>query len=287
MSVRFAPSPTGDFHIGNLRTAFLSHEWAKRLKMPWVVRVEDIDKPRNVPGAMERQLDDLKTLGMIPDLLQIQSHRYQRHWEVFEKFRQAQWIYPCLCSRQTIRQSLSRIASAPHEPAPSYDGHCRHIRAVPKTTNPTIAWRLQFPDESGKDDLIIARTAPDGTGFVPAYHLACTIDDYDGEYVLLVRASDLREATKQQRYVFQKLAESEGKKIDPPAVFHCSLVTATDGTRLEKRTRGVTLDELLKAGETPESLCQKFLKSFSGNWNAFSPHHLFGEARPTLPTSEL
>ena len=76
---RFAPSPTGQFHVGNLRTAWISWQWSRALATPWIVRFEDIDAPRVKPGALEAQLEDLARLGMKPGSQFLQSERAQRH----------------------------------------------------------------------------------------------------------------------------------------------------------------------------------------------------------------
>ncbi len=295
MGVRFAPSPTGAFHIGNFRTAWISHMWARRLGVPWVVRFEDIDTPRNVPGARQRQLDELRLLGLVPDRTLLQSEHQNRHWEVFIKFQEAGLLYPCFCSRKTVREAVDASASAPHRSTPAYSGRCRKLKEWPETDLPTLAWRIRRHEEDGRDDFVVARTGtvldskgrPERGTFTPAYHWACAIDDYDGDHSLLVRAWDLEEAAEQQRFVHEQLARLEKRKKPVPAIFHCSLITANDGSRLEKRTPGVTLPELFKAGETAEGLIEKFRLSFSGDWDAFKPEKIYGETRKTLAVNEL
>lgn len=294
MTVRFAPSPTGDFHIGNLRTAWISREWARRLNLPWVVRFENIDEPRNVPGAMERQLSDMKALGLAPDVVQIQSERHERHWDVFSRFFEAGLVYPCVCSRKSIREAVEGASSAPHQPVAGYTGHCRHLQKVPRTDLPTWAWRIRSRDASGRDDFVVARTRPsfgaegkpDRFSFAPAYHWACAVDDYDDNHALLVRAWDLEEAAAQQRLIHSCLADLEKQKPFP-ALFHCALVTADDGNRLEKRTRGASLKEIFEKGETGPSVIQKFERSFCGDWKAFAPEKIFGESLKTLRIGDL
>jgi glutamyl-tRNA synthetase len=295
MTVRFAPSPTGIFHVGNLRTAWISREWARVLNLPWVVRFENIDEPRNVPGAMERQLGDLKTLGLVPDAVQVQNERCDRHWEVFLRFHAAGLVYPCYCSRKSIREAIEASASAPHRPPPAYTGRCRKLKEPPETDLPTLAWRVRRHGEDGRDDFVIARTRtsldsegmPERSGFVPAYHWACAVDDHDGGHALLVRAWDLEEAAGQQRFLHEQIARLENVRRPPPSIFHCSLVTSDDGRRLEKRTPGASLDEILRGGETPEGLVDKFRQSFTGDWNGFEAGKLFGESRKTLGLGEL
>lgn len=288
MSVRFAPSPTGLFHIGNLRTAWISHHWASTLKLPWVVRFENIDEPRNVAGAIEKQLADMKTLGLTPDQIVIQNQNKDRHWNVFLKFKKSGLIYPCFCSRKQIRQSLAQAASAPHEQGLKYNGHCRDLKTYPKTDLATIAWRMKT--ENPADDFIMARTrtqTPDPQSFVPAYHWACAIDDVDGKHTLLVRAWDLEHVTPLQRIIQTNLCHLENRPFEPAAIFHCALVTQNDGHRLEKRTLGVTLDELLARGENPESIIEKFSASCSIQTEKFKTGLVFGEPQKTITLGEL
>ncbi|HSA58614.1 MAG TPA: glutamate--tRNA ligase family protein [bacterium] len=295
MTVRFAPSPTGTFHAGNLRTAWISREWARVLSLPWSVRFENIDKPRNVPGARERQLEEMKRLGLVPDATALQSDSFERHWTAFLKFLEADLVYPCFCSRKMIRDSVDAAASAPHGPVAAYTGKCRDLNVFPKTTLPTLAWRVRREDATGRDDFVVARTGtaldvrgvPDKDTFAPAYHWACAVDDYDGDHALLVRAWDLEEAAGQQRFLHERLAHLEKSGKPVPAIFHCSLVTADDGHRLEKRTPGASLEEILDAGETPATLVEKFRRSFMGDWGGFEAGKIFGETRRTLALGEL
>lgn len=299
MSVRFAPSPTGRFHVGNLRTAWISREWARRLGVPWVVRFEDIDQPRHAPGALEGQLADMKSIGLVPDRVLLQSERLDRHRNVFLSFQKSGWVYPCFCSRKDVRKTVAQSSSAPHAPVPAYSGRCRDLHFDSATNLPTLAWRIRCDDPSGRDDFVIARTGtaldvhrrPDMASFTPAYHWACAIDDYDGDghgdYTLLVRAWDLEPAAAQQRAIGERLARLESSRKSATAIFHASLVTAEDGGRLEKRTKGVTLPELFQSDETQESLKNKFEDSFTGDWNGFAPGRLFGEIKKTLRLSDL
>ena len=252
--VRFAPSPTGRFHIGNLRTAWVSHRLARTLGEPWVVRCEDIDTPRVVPGAREKQLEDLAALGLVPDEVVLQSGRHQRHRELFEKAASDSVIYPCSCSRREVQQALAQAASAPHDSVPAYNGACRGGLQRPAAADASLAWRFRGADPSGSGDFIVARSTSSREGFAPAYHWACAIDDFDGRYAWIVRASDLKEATPQQREIQRWLARDAGVPFAPPGVLHTALVVQDDGHRLEKRTRGVTLDEVLSRVPLPRLL---------------------------------
>jgi glutamyl-tRNA synthetase len=270
--VRFAPSPTGHFHLGNLRTAWISFRIAKSLGLPWVVRMEDIDRPRVLPEAQDSQLADMKKIGLTPDVLLLQSHYFDRHWQLFSDAARSGQLYPCDCSRKEVQSALASIASAPHDGlAPVYSGHCRPLGLRTLKPAESIAWRFRMPSDSGIEDFIVARTGaalnengiPDRATFVPAYHWACAIDDADGGYDLLVRSIDLFPAARIQRAIQSWMANHENRttqKVIP--VFHTSLVVDHDDHRLEKRTRGVTLAELEKAGVSPSDVVELFERSF-------------------------
>ncbi len=312
MSVRFAPSPTGRFHIGNLRTAWISHKIACLAGLPWALRFEDIDFPRVVPGAREQQLEDLARLGLVADEMVIQSQRHDRHLSLFRAAISSGRIYPCACSRREVVEALERAASAPHGPQPVYHGHCRDLAgkevraAFERDSGGSLAWRFRESAASGAHDFVVGRSGgPGGAGafelqaFVPSYNWACAVDDLDGGYRLLVRAADLAQVLEQQREIQRwMLAVGEargarGAASALPAVFHCALVTADDGTRLEKRTRGVTLPELEARGISPARLAELFAASFEtprdldATGALLSPGSIGAEPRETMTLSQL
>lgn len=269
LGIRFAPSPTGTFHVGNLRTAWVSKQIASTLQEPWIIRVEDIDSARVSKQAWIKQATDLKTLGLEADSLVVQSERYARHLEKFEEARRNRRIYPCDCSRREVLDNLAHIARAPHDPVPEYSGRCRHRDdqnlLPPDLTQfhpaDTLAWRWKSADSSGQHDAIVARTDAAGLAFTPGYHWACAIDDADGNYRVLVRAWDLAPADVIQKEIRSWVAGGS-RDTEQPVVFHTSLVTRDDGGRLEKRTQGVTLDEVLARGFSSRELLDIFRKSF-------------------------
>ncbi len=299
MSVRYAPSPTGIFHIGNLRTAWISNLFATTLGMPWVVRYEDIDQPRVVAGSRERQREDLEVLGLVADRESLQSEAAARHEALFRQAIQSGDVYPCSCSRREIQDELARMASAPNSAvspeAPIYNGRCRKASDRPATQHSTLAWRFRNPLESaGHQDFIIGRTGrtghsnPAGEDFVPGYHWACAIDDFDGRHALLVRASDLLHAIPSQRQIFEWVGRSSAEERPYPAVFHCSLVTSDDGHRLEKRTQGVTLEQLAERGTGIDRVLQAFKASFDPQTiAAYLPGKIWGESRAELKLGAL
>lgn len=260
--VRFAPSPTGRFHVGNLRTAWASWFIAKALNQPWIVRIEDIDRLRVLESSWSDpntgQLAEMNALGLVPHEIYRQSERFHRHAALFQKAIAEDKVYPCDCSRSDVRAALQTFASAPHQREPEYSGHCRELDRNRKLQPAeTLAWRWRAEDSTGKFDSVIARTRPDGTDFQPGYHFACAVDDADGAYRLLVRAWDLASADHTQRQIRSWVAPSVNTRV-----FHTALVTLDNGKRLEKRTAGITLGELLEAGVTPADLLRKFENSF-------------------------
>ena len=223
-----------------------------------------------------------KLLDLQPDRILIQSQSLPRHEKLFRQAVENGAVYACHCSRKEILESLRQMASAPHSPhsdAPIYDGRCRDPERRKPSQHPTLAWRFRNPeDEEGKQDFIVARTNADGTEFVPSYHWACAIDDYDGDHSILVRAWDLAHVIPQQRLIHSWVGAFESRPRAYPAVFHCSLIVANDDHRLEKRTRGVTLDELNTQRVSPQEILQRCKNSFDVSLiDAFSPGKVWGE----------
>lgn len=296
IGVRFAPSPTGHFHVGNFRTAWVSWTLAQALKEPWIIRIEDIDTARvqedSWTNPVTGQLAEMKTLGLFPNQIHRQSERYARHAELFQKAMAEGTIYACDCSRSDVREALRTLASAPHVREPEYSGYCR-ARSPMRTLKPveTLAWRWKSPDPSGRFDQVIARTKPNGSAFQPGYHFACAVDDTDGGYRLLVRAWDLSSAEKTQ-----KMIRSWVKPGAATRVYHAALVTGDTGVRLEKRTAGITLQELKNRGFTPEKLIKNFESTFeatqaitdieTAEQDAFH-FPILGETRTSITLSEL
>lgn len=312
--IRFAPSPTGSFHVGNLRTAWVSWKIARSLGQPWIVRIEDIDTARVQEDAWSNpdtgQLSDLHKLGLFPDQVLRQSEHHSRHENLFKKAISEDRVYPCDCSRSEVRAAIndlsSGFASAPHGREPEYSGHCRNLGKHRKL-NPveTLAWRWKLEDPSGRFDPVIARTQTERTQlnevakyrhFQPGYHFACAVDDADGRYRLLLRAWDLAPAENIQADIRRWVSPASTARV-----FHCALVTLDSGKRLEKRTKGITLAELMLGGVKPAELVQQFVESFdlqkslddilaaesSNEGNGALALPMLGEARKTISLSEL
>jgi len=253
---RFAPSPTGPLHLGNLRTALLAWLFARSAGARFRVRIEDLDPGRSRREYEAAQLADLAALGLDWDGPVVrQSERRARHRDALERLRAQGRVYPCWCSRAEIREA----ASAAHGPLPegAYPGTCRRLSAAQRSERERggrppalrldaggerVAFvdRLHGPVEAAVDDLVLWRG--DGT---PAYNLAVVVDDADQGIGEVVRGDDLLETTPRQ-LLLQRLLE-----LPEPAYAHVPLVLGPDGARLAKRHGAVTLAERAARGEAP------------------------------------
>ena len=254
---RYAPSPTGTLHLGNLRTALLAWLFARSAGSAFLMRVEDLDTGRVRPGLAEAQLADLAALGLDWDPpVMTQSERLEHYAAAIERLDADGLLYPCFCTRREIREA----ASAPHGPLPegAYPGTCRELSAAERAEReragrpPALRLRANgarvgFDDalmghvETVVDDIVIRRN--DGA---PAYNLAVVVDDAAQGIEQVVRADDLAEGTPRQIL----LAERLGLPI--PGYAHVPLVLGADGSRLAKRHGAVTLADRAARGETPE-----------------------------------
>lgn len=263
---RFAPSPSGDMHIGNLRTALLAWTWARRSGREFVIRVEDIDRVRE--GAAERQLEDLETLGLDWDgEVLFQSTRHAAHEAAIAQLKDAGLLFECYCSRKDIREA----SRAPHVRPGSYPGTCRNLtesereaaraRLASQGRSPALRLNPQVTEWSIEDDLFGTVTEPidcvvlqrgDGT---LAYNLAVVVDDEFQHVDQVVRADDLLFAAPAQAYVAHALGFSQ------PRYAHVPLVINKDGDRLAKRDDAVTLRELLALGSSVEDVVEAIAAS--------------------------
>ena len=248
---RFAPSPTGSLHRGNLRTALLSWLDARRQGGEWLLRLDDLDTPRNRPGAEQEILADLRWLGLDWDgpLLR-QSERRGLYASVLSSLRRNGWLYPCRCSRRLLAD-----ISAPHGGLNVYPGFCRRrppawgpergrlpswrLRLSPGTLiwreQSALGGRLDGPTSVG--DVVLRRA--DG---VVAYHLATAVDELWLGISHVVRGEDLWSSTGAQVAVLQALGAA------PPAYLHVPLWRDASGQRLSKREQSEGLAGLRRDG---------------------------------------
>ena len=269
LTSRFAPSPTGQLHLGHAYSAALGRQAALESGGRFLLRIEDLDQTRSRPEFVAMIEADLAWLGIRPDAEPlVQSRRSASYAAALEKLRAEQLVYPCFCTRADIAQSLT----APHgDAATSYPGTCRNLRDDPerRATTPHC-WRL---DSSKALDVagLPSWTEADGAQFcareqdigdailarkdAPAsYHLACTVDDAESGVNLVVRGADLRPSTPVQR-LLQTLLE-----FPEPTYLHHRLVVHEDGRRLAKRDKAPTLAAMREAGVNGPELSAMLLQ---------------------------
>ena len=279
---RFAPSPTGPLHLGNLRTALLAWLFARSAGARFLLRVEDLDRSRVRPGIEETQLSDLRALGLDWDGPAVrQSERLELYEDAIARLEAGELLYPCYCTRAEIRAA----ASAPHgiSAAERYPGTCRELTAAQRAEHeaagrpPALrvrseAVRIAFQDrllgsiEEDVDDFVVRRN--DGTF---SYQLAVVVDDAAQGIGEVVRGADLADSTPRQMLLARLLGLPE------PTYTHVPLVLGPDGQRLAKRHGAVALSDrpegpdevrswmartlgLAETGETPsmEDLLERF-----------------------------
>ena len=267
MKGRFAPSPTGYIHLGNVWIALLSYISTRQQKGKYVVRMEDIDLQRSKRELGEALLDDLEWLGFEwdegprvggPEVSYWQSERQTYYADILEHLRLEKLIYPCFCNRARLQS----IASAPHigEVVHRYDGKCRdlhdiEIQELCNSKEPSLrlaidSCDLEFDDrwqgkqhihlESELDDYVLRR----GDGMY-AYNLAVVLDDIAMGITEVIRGDDLLDTTGQQLYLYNTLQQCyPHKNIAVPKYGHAPLLVDTDGHRLSKRQKSITIREL-------------------------------------------
>ncbi len=253
---RYAPSPTGELHLGNLRTALLAWLFARSEGSQFLLRIEDLDPDRVRPGLAEAQLHDLRSIGIDWDGEPVvQSERARRHEDALARLEAGGLVYRCFCSRREVREA----ASAQHGDAPEgiYPGTCRGLsdaesdrraaageeyalRLRAELAEVTYDDRIHGTRTEVADDVVLRRR--DG---VVAYNLAVVVDDHDQGVEEIVRGDDLLPATAAQAFLCDRLG------IPRPAWAHVPLVLGPDGERLAKRHGAVTLADLAERGLRP------------------------------------
>lgn len=256
---RFAPSPTGPLHVGNLRTAVLAWLFARSTGSAFHLRIEDLDRVASRAEHVDSHRRDLKALGIDWDGEVVhQSDRFARYDEALATLDADGLLYPCYCTRREVAEAVA----APHGPGPdgAYPGTCRDLGPVERRERERAgrrpAWRVRaggarvavVDRRCGRhqaviDDFVVRRA--DGA---PAYQLAVVVDDHDQGVGEVVRGDDLLATTPRQVW----LAERLGLRV--PAYAHVPLVLGPDGQRLAKRHGAVTLDDLAARGVPPADL---------------------------------
>jgi len=269
---RFAPSPTGPLHFGSLVGALASWLDARAHGGAWLVRIEDIDGPRTVPGADRDIIATLERFGMRPDEPPVwQSARTALYERAFEQLSANGFVYPCGCTRKEIADSLAsrNVRNA----TLAYPGTCRGGLAG----KPARAWRVRVPDGAAAmlsfedrwqgtqqqdlagevGDFVVKRA--DGQW---AYQLAVVVDDADQGITHIVRGADLLDSTARQRYLQRCLGLPE------PSYLHVPLVIDANGEKLSKQTGATPLDVSRPLAALQAAAGHLGLASVGGAWSA-------------------
>ncbi|MCW2747105.1 MAG: putative aminoacyl-tRNA synthetase [Nocardioidaceae bacterium] len=245
---RYAPSPSGDLHLGNLRTALLAWLFARSTSRAFVLRIEDLDRVRQ--GAEERQIADLRAIGLDwDDPIVRQSERLDRYARAVASLQERGLTYECFCTRREIADA----ASAPHAPPGAYPGTCHELSEADRERlrlQRASALRLRADmSEFAVQDVFVGRYVGVVDDFVlvrgdgtPAYNLAVVVDDGEQGIDQVVRGDDLLSSAPRQAYLAGLLG------IAAPTYVHVPLALNDRGERLAKRDGAVTLDDLQSQG---------------------------------------
>jgi len=284
---RFAPSPTGDLHLGSAAAALFCAAAALRAGGTLVLRMEDLDADRVIAGKDAAILDDLRWLGLTwdegPDVggaagPYVQSQRRDRYAAAIDRLALSGLTYYCDCSRAEI----ARAASAPHagEEGPRYPGTCRPQGMRARTFRRPPAVRLAVPADArvAIDDAVLGPLEEDvaavtgdfvlrrGDG-VFAYQLAVVVDDLAMGITDVVRGGDLASSAPRQALLARLLGG------EPPRFAHVPLLLGPDGARLAKRAAGMTLRDQRAAGRSAADLAGALAAAYG---------HRLGEAADPL-----
>ncbi len=269
---RLAPSPTGFLHLGHARTFWIAQERSRAHAGTLILRNDDLDRARCRPEFSAAMLEDLRWFGLEwtegPDCggplgPYAQSQRLHYYRAALNKLIAGGWVYPCTCSRKDIL-AASRAPHGVDDEEPVYPGTCRG-RRLEMVHGQKFSWRYRVPDghrveftdeNLGRQQFVAGRDFGDFVVWrhdeVPAYQLACTVDDAAMRITEVVRGADLLLSTARQRLLYNSLA------LVPPAFYHCQLMVDETGQRLAKRHEALSLRTLRQHGWQPEALQSSF-----------------------------
>ncbi len=261
--VRFAPSPTGYPHLGNIRTALFNWLFARHNRGTFILRIEDTDVARLVEGATDMILDSLRWLGLDWDEgPYFQSQRLEIYRGVADQLVKEELAYLCYCSPQRL-ESMRQEQMKRKQP-PGYDRHCRHLtreqRAELKASGVTPVVRFKSPlegqtsfhdlirgeivfENSTLDDFVLLKS--DG---YPTYHLANIVDDHQMKISHVLRADEWLSSTPRHVLLYQALG------WQPPQFAHLPMILGPDRAKLSKRHGATAIDEYRDQGYLPEAM---------------------------------
>lgn len=258
---RYAPSPTGPLHLGNLRTAVLAWLFARSTGRRLLLRLDDLDRQRVRPSSAAQQQQDLAALGIDFDAEPVwQSQRGDAYARALAQLRGV--TYECFCTRREIAEAVS----APHQGLRRYPGTCRELSEAQRAERrrsrpPAIRLRADGALETVHDEIrgSVSRIVDDvvlrRNDGVAAYHLATVVDDADAGVDQVVRGDDLLGSAPTQAYLARMLGWA------PPAYAHVPLAVNASGARLAKRDVAVTLAELAELGLRPSDVLNLLARS--------------------------
>lgn len=254
---RFAPSPTGDLHIGGARTALFSWLYARRHQGKFVLRVEDTDRERSTAAAVQVILDGMCWLGLDWDEGPFfQTQRFDRYREVVQQLLETGHAYRCYCTTEELEAMRSEQRARGEKP--KYDGRCRERQEPRRGVEPVIRFRMPVDgatvvedqvrgrvefDNRELDDLVIARS--DGT---PTYNLTVVVDDVDMAITHVIRGDDHLNNTPKQINIYKAL------QAEPPSFSHIPMILGPDGAKLSKRHGAASIMAYRDLGYLPEAV---------------------------------
>jgi glutamyl-tRNA synthetase len=269
--VRYAPSPTGYPHVGNIRTALFNWLFARNQNGKFVIRIEDTDVARTVPGAVEAILDGVRWLGLDWDEgpqiggdygPYFQSQRLPLYQEAANKLVEEGKAYYCYCTPERLDQ-MRKIQTANRQ-APGYDRHCRNLTKEQceaeesRGTKPVIRFKMPLTgqvtfqdiirgevtfDNKTQDDYVLLKS--DG---YPTYHLANIIDDHAMKITHVMRAEEWLSSTPRHLLLYEAMG------YVPPKFAHMPMILGTDRSKLSKRHGSVSITEYADQGYLPEAM---------------------------------
>ena len=262
---RFAPSPTGNLHIGSARTALFNWLFAKNTKGKFLLRIEDTDKIRSTKESINKILDGLKWLDINwDDKIVYQSLNQQRHTQVAEDLLEKGLAYKCFCSEDDLKKMReeAKILKKPFRYNRTWRD--KDAKDAPKDINPVIRIKAPIEGESiiddiiqgsitvsneEMDDFIIMRS--DGT---PPYMLSVVVDDYDMNVTHIVRGHDHLTNTFRQNIIYKSMG------WDAPKTAHIPLIHGSDGSKMSKRHGAIDVEEYKNNGILPDALINYMLR---------------------------
>ncbi len=267
--VRYAPSPTGEPHVGNIRTALFNWLYARHTGGQFILRIEDTDQNRLVPGALDSIFESLRWLGLNwdegPEVEghygpYFQSQRLHIYKEVADRLLSQDNAYICYCSPERLDEM--RKEQQRRKQPPKYDGRCRYLseaekkQGVGEGVNPVVRFKTPLDGQTSFYDLIrgeitVENSALDdfvllkSDGF-PTYHLANVIDDHLMEITHIMRADEWLASTPRHMLLYRALG------FEAPVMAHLPLILGPDRAKLSKRHGATSLIEYKNNGYLPE-----------------------------------